>query len=369
MKTYFNFLFSTLLIFTTFSISAQSTWDGNGDGTSWNDPLNWEDDQIPSDGAIVTIGKDAVITGSIENNPIQVKVSGKADVTFNLDMTIGSTTSEEHAVTIGLLTNVVFGPYNFDITTIDTKQGIANFASGDSAIIMVMEDGVLNFNNTATGINIAGPSSQFTNNGTLNFTSSVKTAIKTLGSFENGGSIDIQSTVTDGIFQTGGSFTNGEEGEIIIEKCGDDGIEITEGGVFENKGMIDIVAMDDANSSKNAVAIGNTMSEGYFTNNTTGMLIADGGNGSAARAISVFDFGVLSNTGTISTFGGNDGARIYSKNEIHNANDGYINLNDGRINVSAGSLINDGFIETTRSGSGIFVNDNTTATNNAFLSR
>ena len=42
-------------------------WDGGGDGTSWNDELNWEDDVLPVDGDAVSIrrgGLDTVIYNS-----------------------------------------------------------------------------------------------------------------------------------------------------------------------------------------------------------------------------------------------------------------------------------------------------------------
>ena len=38
------------------SASADPTWTGNGDGTSWGDPHNWDTMQVPKNGDSVTIG-------------------------------------------------------------------------------------------------------------------------------------------------------------------------------------------------------------------------------------------------------------------------------------------------------------------------
>ena len=53
-------------------------WDGEGDGTSWNDPLNWEGDAIPVDGDKVAIREGAELT---------VEYSGRTTTLTCLGMT------------------------------------------------------------------------------------------------------------------------------------------------------------------------------------------------------------------------------------------------------------------------------------------
>ncbi len=47
---------------------ATVTWDGGGDGTSWNDPLNWDTDTVPLAGDDVVITLDATFTVDLDIN-------------------------------------------------------------------------------------------------------------------------------------------------------------------------------------------------------------------------------------------------------------------------------------------------------------
>lgn len=63
---------------TLFAESAVVAWDGGGDGTSWNDPLNWVGDLVPA------VGSDVVID-----------VPGTPTIVSSVDVMIGSLTSQE----------------------------------------------------------------------------------------------------------------------------------------------------------------------------------------------------------------------------------------------------------------------------------
>ncbi|MFP3435135.1 hypothetical protein SB781_35830, partial [Paraburkholderia sp. SIMBA_061] len=43
---------SAVLLATTFSVQAQTpTWDGGGSDNLWSNPVNWDPDGVPADGA------------------------------------------------------------------------------------------------------------------------------------------------------------------------------------------------------------------------------------------------------------------------------------------------------------------------------
>jgi hypothetical protein len=80
-----------LLLTTAPSLFAQSTWDGGGDGTSWNDPLNWDTDTVPLSGADVIFNTNTTVTvTNIPASPYFVNnftvSSGTVTLNNNLDI-------------------------------------------------------------------------------------------------------------------------------------------------------------------------------------------------------------------------------------------------------------------------------------------
>ena len=91
-RTLFTFLFLALM---STSLMAQSTWIGGGDGTSWNDPLNWNPSGVP------TLADDAIFNAGTYNISIptsvakELNLSGGSNITFSGTNTLtlsGSTT-------------------------------------------------------------------------------------------------------------------------------------------------------------------------------------------------------------------------------------------------------------------------------------
>lgn len=359
----------SILCFFITQMKAQVSWDGGGDGTSWEDPINWDGDLLPSEGDIIEIGTDAMISGVAEITPLQIKINGKSNVTLALDLNIGETNSTEFPVTIGPLCNVYFGleneSYIFNLTSDNSKNGIANFAASDSALIVINELTTINFNNHSNAINIVGPNTEMINYGTLNIASSNNTGLKLLGKFSNHGIINIDDVNSDGLLIEGGTFDNQESGEIFVNRVLDDGIDIVNGGVFNNIGNVDILLIEEASSNNNGISIGDDTTVGEFNN--SGTLNVDGATGEMARGISVNEEGILSNSGYINLLGGNSGARLYSKKSVINDKNGVIQLNDGRISINSGIITNAGYIRSTRDGAGIFLNDGASAVNYGFF--
>ncbi|SOE23849.1 hypothetical protein SAMN06298216_4228 [Spirosomataceae bacterium TFI 002] len=63
MKKALLFLFSFSL---SIIVSAQVTWDGGGDGSTWEDPLNWSSDALPSNSDKVFISNASVSINSVD---------------------------------------------------------------------------------------------------------------------------------------------------------------------------------------------------------------------------------------------------------------------------------------------------------------
>ena len=355
MTQFYNFKkkFSlALIIFLmgTMTISAQSTWDAGGDGTSWQDAANWNPDGIPAAGSLVIIKKDVTLTGTMTNAPKRIKVQGKKTVTFALDMTVGGTDSPDHAISIGKKCHVIFGKdgsaFVFNLTTANNKQGIASFAGADSSSIVVMPESIMSFSGSQTAVTVGAPHTTFENKGVLRFDNTVGTGIKVGGLFENKGTISAISVLTDAIAVKGGTFTNTTDGIISAEKATDDGIEVADAGTFINEGTISIVSQDLANSKKNALAIGND-TLATFINKASGIIDIDAGLSDSTRAVVVASLGSLENSGIISLSGDATKIKLYSKNSVVNHKDGVIDLGDGKAKVIVGSLLNEGLMTST----------------------
>ena len=81
------------------AIQAQ-TWVGGGDGTSWNDSDNWNPNDVPAAGSMVTIGTNATITGTVSDIPSQVRITGSADVTLNFSTPTTLTNGTDDAIIV-----------------------------------------------------------------------------------------------------------------------------------------------------------------------------------------------------------------------------------------------------------------------------
>lgn len=370
MKTNLHLSIIGILLFCGSSLNAQVQWEGNGDGTSWDDAANWSSGAVPTAADTAEFLIDATLTGDLSVAPKRIKTGGQSTVRFHLDMNLDNVAGGDHAIVLGAKCVVEFGeegtPYTFNFTTADNRHGLLANNSADSSSIVIMADATLNFNQHSNAINVVSPSVTVDNSGAINIASGVTNGIRLAGEFINAGMISISATQTDGILVLGGSFINTEAGTISIEDCGDDAVEVIDEGIFSNSGTLIAEAKDDASSGNNAIAVGTVDTVGTFINMGTGMVNVNGGLSENARTINVLDGGSLSNAGTITTAGGNEGSRIYSKHMVTNEKNGYINLTDGRMNINLGSFTNNGFVETTREGTGAFISADASIINNAF---
>lgn len=360
-------IFTLFLCLFSLTLSAQTvvTWTGSGDGTSWNDAANWDTNTVPTVTDLVEIGDDATISGTADIGPAQVKINGQSTVTLDLDLSVGSTSSDEHAIIVGNNSTLSFGSgRSFELTAPENKSGINVSGGVENGNIIIMDGTTIDFVASNNGINIASPLTTVTNNGTLNFETDVKNSIKTSGTFNNNGNIAIVEAPGDGIQVQFGEFNN--EGDIGISKPGDDGILVSGGATFNNSGTISATVKDDAGSGNNAIAVGAADTVAFFNNFAGGSIALDGGPADNARPFVVDTLTEATNAGTITLTGGNETTRFLSLGNFTNAMNGIIDLGDGRGNVKSGTFTNNGLVRSTRDGAGLFGGDGAFLVNNAF---
>lgn len=363
-----QFLLFTLTFTLINFAQAQISWDGGGDGTSWNDAANWVGDLVPPADSSVVFPLDATITGTMTNIPGQVRIAPNTNVTLDLDLTIGNGIIDEHAIVLNDTCSLTIGsPGNnrtVTINTTTTKHGVVIFGGTDGAQLTIAESTTFAVAQALTAINHANATSTVTNNGTITLDNSLKDGLRVSGAFTNNGTIVGGALQTDVInIKAGATFTNTATGVITADKPGDDGIDISEDAVFINDGTLVLTSKDDAGSANSGISVGNADTGGSFINNSANV-VSNGGVSPDARAVYIYAAGTLTNNGLLTVTGGNEGNRFFVQGMALNSKDAILDLTDGRANVS-GEFTNNGLVRSTRDGSGIFATG--TVTNNAFF--
>ena len=299
-------LFFAILALCSFTALQAATinFTGAGDGTSWEDPANWDSGSVP------TFADDVVLNGT-DNVTISTAGIGANSLYMRQDavLTINAT---------GVL-SLNFFSYNGDLVRMENRSLLV--ITGAMTILNAPEDGI-DMNNQSEIINngflnIVEPSfegismdngSAFTNNGTF---------------FARDGSIEMNDN-TD-VFNYG-SMT-------LTDEC--DAIELDDNANFQNDGSITIMNGD-------CDGIDQDDSGSRFLNN--GTLYFSMGS-FADNSIEVDDgFFTNSPTGTITVVGPHDGIDMQSDGRLDN--DGIINIvvngnstGDDGIDMECGSRI------------------------------
>lgn len=364
---HFTLLLSCL--FLSFTLSAQYTWDGGGDGTSWNDAMNWDRDEVPALDSMVIFTTDVTVTGTAPNNPISVRINSQADVVLDLDLTVGNGITDQHAITFGDTCSLTVATGR--TITANTEIGKHTMAIfGGSEMVAVTIDAGATFESVAglSGINLANGASTVTNNGTVIMRQGLRDGIRVVGNFINNGTVTGEALERD-LFNVkdGGILTNSASGTITSDQPGDDGIDLLTEASFVNDGVLMLTAKDNASSGNNPISVGNTTTAASFVNNSDNVTLSGGGGAGdlSGRALSVDTLGVFTNNGSITLIGGDDGSRLSIKGSAENALNGIIDFAEGRFNVNViGTFVNNGLVRSTRDGAGGFVTG--IATNNGF---
>ena len=387
-------IYLILLLLISYTAQAQ-IWDGNtdgdGDNTSWDDPLNWENDMVPIVNDTVHIGESVTITGTITNIPARITIENVSTVDFAISMDIGDGIEIQHSIIVNMNCALIFSGPTFNINPSSGKGGINIFGSSTNASITINSGTTVNIIDGNNGLNIANTSATVTNNGTISIVTSknginhkkgsfinngtialtnTETGIKTTSAdanFTNEGTITITTPTKDGI-QSKGPFSNGVSGQITITEAEENALDIDE-NIFTNDGTIDITmsATASASSTIPGIAVGSSTTAATFNNTSNNSLNVDGGTGANGRGMQVYTMGTMSNTGTISFTGGDPKKRILSQGSLINEIGATIKLNtDGRMEVNNGTFTNNGLLESDRTSPAINTGLNGTSTNNAF---
>lgn len=359
-----------------FALNAQ-IWDGGGDGHSWNDAMNWDNDMVPGATDLVEISLNVTIDGTAPNGIGRLKTGGgNKTVTLDLDLAVGDGVVAEHGIIIGNKTSLIIAAgRTITVNTPNDKDAIAVFNNVsdlvDRAELIIESGATLNIGTCDDGLNMASTNGAFqlTNNGTINITGADNNGFNFQdGFFNNNGTVTINSPLASkGIRYEIDSDSLVNNGIITITNVSDDAIELN-AAAFINNGIINLTVVSSATASNNGLFVNDG---GVFMNNSTGILNADGGTSTNARAIVVAVNGTLNNAGTITTTGGNVGSAFRLDGGVTtNMPCGKIDCAGGtRINANGGTFINNGLLKSSHVGSGVFLGSASTATvtNNAFF--
>lgn len=352
-----------LTILTCTSLNAQ-TWDGGGDGTSWDDAENWSNDTIPLENAnvIFDIGTTATITGAAPNSIGRIFFDTLTNVTLDLDLNIGVDTTTVHNIAIKKGGNITFGgtsemrTFNF-LTASNRNTFLLN---SEEISVTISEQATVNINTCKNAIRINKAQASFVNNGTLNSVNYIEHGIYLIkGTITNNGTMNIgtgtedEEPTSDGInIAEEGLFNNNTHGTINITQPLDDGLEIF--GIFNNAGTISTISSDTALANNSGIAVGSMNSTGTLNNLAGGIINTDGGTGELNRAFAIQASGSFTNAGYVSVSGGNLGQSFYNVGTLTNETCAQIDLIATRIlNNNAGVLTNNGLITSSYTAAGI----------------
>ncbi|MBX2929637.1 MAG: BspA family leucine-rich repeat surface protein [Saprospiraceae bacterium] len=228
-----------LLAFSQNLFAQTVVWTG-GTSSAWNTASNWNTNSVPTAGSNVI-----VLTGSPHQPTVSTTVSihslsvqgGSMQVAANGILHIGEG---------GMLTERPF-----------TNSGTININGATGAGLSVVtsngsfqNNGTINVGNTGaintSGI-VSGPNATITNNGTISInrasTVSVSSAaLLVSGNFTNNGNLligDIADSQRQGLWVSGGAFTNSANGNVSINRTGGNGINHAD-GTLTNYGQITI---------------------------------------------------------------------------------------------------------------------------------
>ncbi|HOV38950.1 MAG TPA: hypothetical protein PLG79_09530, partial [Spirochaetales bacterium] len=188
-------IFSFLLIFflgAGLGFGTDYTWDGNGDGTSWNDPINWTADSgFPSGaGDTATFGS---FTVTLTNIPVGTAAgtvtinNTSADITLGSNLTVDALVVSDGSLSIGSNTLTVTGAISINGTgTLTIASSGSLNAAGVTSTGTIFSSGSIsctNFSSTGTftntGVNTLVSSGNVTLSGTFGGTATDNTLTMT----------------------------------------------------------------------------------------------------------------------------------------------------------------------------------------------
>jgi hypothetical protein len=337
------------LLLTAAWLSAQSRWDGGGDGTHWQDSLNWSDDRLPPESAVVIFQEiNATVTGS-EVTVAGIELHRDAIVRLDLDVNVVPVTDAPGAISVGERCTLTLGSKSRDGVVRLRGSGsgfaIVSFAGSAAARTEIAPRTDVYITQFDRAVYLDDSTSTFVNHGFISLDATVKTGFRVEGMLENYGRLEAIRVANDIIVvPDSGQVINHATGSIYGLEMGDDGIELTGVGSFLNNGEISLTSSETAQSANNCLNIGQTGKAATFINNSDG-LILNGGGGREARPLVVHPNGLFVNLGRASVLGGSEGISVFVEGTARIDTNSVLDLNGGRIVVAeSGRLRNDGLL-------------------------
>lgn len=227
------FSVSTALLFSlSATILSAQTWDGGGDGTSWEDPLNWDGNAIPTSSVTINSASVVNIDSSVSNiNGLYIQDNAILNINSGGVLTAGTgggaVAPSSGAVinvdggTLNVYTNYIadFGGGNGGGSMNIINGGIVNHEGFQFLVGDGYSPGFLKISGTGSALNLQ--SNMFSGNGSMQITLSdggvidmtnVAAGNRVIGLF-NGGSRDPNNACVLNIGEGGaaGNFVNVEE--------------------------------------------------------------------------------------------------------------------------------------------------------------
>ena len=225
----------------TLNFSGLFSWTGNGDGSTWNDPANW-DLGVPGIGNDVSIGVfDVTIASAANANTLSLASGG------TLSLTTGTLTIASDSTLDGLLT-VAGSVFDIGVASVTLAGGL-DWTGGS---IIKGNGGVLNLpaTNTLSGAasrallgvtaNISGPTTYSAGFLDLGESNGVDAVINNSGVFDFAGDVSI-GDLTDG----GAPGFNNLDGGTLVKSAGtglsfiSTAVNTNEGSVIVQSGRLD----------------------------------------------------------------------------------------------------------------------------------
>ena len=386
-KLFLTYLLGIFL--SNYAYAVTRSWDGGGDGHSWEDALNWSGDMVPGAADEANFnGVTVTVDGTASSAIVRLIIKNGADVTLNLNLDIGDGTTNNFAIHFQAGGgNLILGSgFTFNLNPPAGKH--ATYINNTPGTLT--NNATLNIMNGNDGIRLIAGSS-FTNNSTISISGSNSDGIDNSGNFTNNGDITIDDANVIGINHKAGSFTNNSTitinnpgattvdgiscnapftntttGSITVNKPGDDCIEVLNSSTFTNDGTITVTVEDVASSTNVGIAVGSATNAGTFINTSNNTLNADGGISSTGRPLIVYKMGAFTNSGTTNLSGGNVSRRfvVNAGGTLTNSMCATIKLTTGGKGQVLGALLNEGFMQST--GLGVRTETGGSSTNNGF---
>lgn len=366
------------LLLTTTTLHA-IVFDGGGDGTSWEDPLNWDTNSAPTAATPVDIPAGFnVVVSSPGQLCDDMDIFGTLTISAGADLLADD---DVHIRSDGILT--IDGTFTIIGSLSDALDLVGpNSTLINNGLLDITQPGSLTDNIIETGTDcviINTGIMQLDNDGDTNYDEGI--TLLTGTSFDNSGTleIDMGSSGDIALFLdgTGSSFTN--SGIVNIINGGDENIETDDGTTFTNTAT-GVITLENADF-QNLEVDGDMVNDGDITiictaSSSSGVQLITGGsfinngNMTISGTLNTGSFieiddsftnnGVINITGTSSGRSidlNNNGALVNSNCGIINAGDRFIELFD-----AANTIVNDGIFTSSSADPHVNIG---TFTNNA----